>query len=79
MSTNAPAASSIIEKEGSDGDWLTLDAAMTRHIESALRRTRGRIEGADGAAALLAINPHTLRARMRKLGINWKRFRITPK
>jgi transcriptional regulator with GAF, ATPase, and Fis domain len=77
-SANVPFRSSIIEKDGrSDGDWLTLDAAMTQHIESALRRTRGRIEGADGAAALLAINPHTLRARMRKLGINWKRFRAT--
>ena len=78
-STNAPAVCSIVEKDlGNEADWLTLDAAMTRHIESALRRTRGRIEGAGGAAALLAINPHTLRARMRKLGISWKRFRITP-
>jgi len=56
-------------------DGLTLNATMTRHIESVLRRTRGRIEGPGGAAELLAINPHTLRARMRKLGINWGRFR----
>jgi hypothetical protein len=48
---------------------------MTRHIETALRRTRGRVEGPDGAAALLAINPHTLRSRMRKLGINWRSCR----
>jgi transcriptional regulator with GAF, ATPase, and Fis domain len=54
---------------------LTLDEAMSRHIESALVRTRGRIEGPDGAARLLAINPHTLRARMRKLGIRWRQFR----
>jgi hydrogenase-4 transcriptional activator len=79
-SANMLAGSSIVEKHGgSASDWLTLDAAMTRHIESALQRTRGRIEGADGAAELLAINPHTLRARMRKLGINWKRFRTMPK
>lgn len=58
-----------------NSELLTLDAAMIRHIESALRRTHGRIEGKDGAAALLAINPHTLRARMRKLGIHWGRFR----
>ncbi len=57
------------------GASLTLDAAMARHIEAALARTRGRIEGPDGAAALLAINPHTLRARMRKLGVQWQRFR----
>jgi transcriptional regulator with GAF, ATPase, and Fis domain len=34
-----------------------------------------RIEGARGAAALLDINPHTLRAKMRKLHIDWARFR----
>jgi hypothetical protein len=39
---------------------LTLDAAMSRHIEATLARTRGRIEGPQGAAALLAINPHSL-------------------
>jgi len=53
----------------------TLESAMARHIEAALARTRGRIEGPYGAAILLEINPHTLRARMRKLGIDWRRFR----
>jgi hypothetical protein len=48
---------------------------MKSHIESALAATRGRIEGGRGAAALLGINPHTLRARMRKLGVDWARFR----
>ena len=54
---------------------LPLDAAMKRHIESALSATGGRIEGPHGAAAVLEINPHTLRAGMRKLGIDWNRFR----
>jgi transcriptional regulator with GAF, ATPase, and Fis domain len=54
---------------------LTLDRAMARHIERALDATRGRIEGPSGAAARLGINPHTLRARMRKLGVEWSRFR----
>ena len=54
---------------------LTLDEAMARHIETALVHTEGQIEGRHGAAALLQINPHTLRARMRKLGIDWQRFR----
>jgi transcriptional regulator with GAF, ATPase, and Fis domain len=53
----------------------SLDAAMRRHIEAALTAVAGRIEGAHGAARLLEINPHTLRARMRKLGIDWKQFR----
>ena len=55
-----------------------LDAAVVRHIEQALARTRGRIEGPHGAAALLKINPNTLRGRMRKLGIDWRRFRSSP-
>jgi transcriptional regulator with GAF, ATPase, and Fis domain len=53
----------------------SLSAAMKEHIERALVATRGRIEGRGGAAALLGINPHTLRARMRKLQIEWSRFR----
>ncbi len=48
---------------------------MNEHIEAVLRATRGRIEGPYGAARPLAINPHTLRARMRKLGIDWQKFR----
>ena len=52
-----------------------LDDVIRRHIERALRETRGRIEGPFGAARLLRINPHTLRARMRKLKINWRGFR----
>jgi transcriptional regulator with GAF, ATPase, and Fis domain len=55
---------------------VPLDVAMRRHIEAALAATGGRIEGPRGAAALLEINPHTLRAPMRKLGIDWTRFRL---
>jgi transcriptional regulator with GAF, ATPase, and Fis domain len=54
---------------------LSLARAMSRHIELALRMCRGRIEGPSGAAARLGINPHTLRARMRKLGVSWREFR----
>jgi transcriptional regulator with GAF, ATPase, and Fis domain len=52
-----------------------LDDVIRRHIEAALRETHGRVEGRFGAARLLRINPHTLRARMRKLKINWQSFR----
>jgi len=54
---------------------LSLDAAMKKHIENVLAITHGRIEGRRGTAALLKINPHTLRARMRKLAIDWAKFR----
>ncbi|NOU26452.1 MAG: sigma-54-dependent Fis family transcriptional regulator [Polyangiaceae bacterium] len=57
--------------------FATLAAATRRHIEEALSRTRGRIEGPNGAAALLGLNPHTLRGKMRKLGVEWSRFRET--
>ncbi len=53
----------------------TLDEAMAAHIAHALHHTHGRIEGRFGAAGLLGINPHTLRARMRKLGVDWSRYR----
>ena len=52
-----------------------LDVVIKRHIETALTESQGRIEGPFGAARLLQINPHTLRARMRKLKINWGTFR----
>ncbi|MBX3414741.1 MAG: sigma-54-dependent Fis family transcriptional regulator [Pirellulales bacterium] len=55
--------------------FISLDEAMRRHIAHALAETNGRIEGPDGAAKLLDINPHTLRARMRKLGVDWKTYR----
>jgi transcriptional regulator with GAF, ATPase, and Fis domain len=54
---------------------LPLEVTMQQHIEAALAATNGRIEGPHGAARLLRINPHTLRGRMRKLGIAWQTFR----
>lgn len=54
---------------------VTLDDAMTQHIQRALVATGGRVEGPLGAASILGINPHTLRARMRKLGVQWDKFR----
>jgi transcriptional regulator with GAF, ATPase, and Fis domain len=59
------------------GSIATLNDAMAQHIEAALVQTHGRIEGPYGAAALLDINPHTLRARMRKLRVNWQQHRRT--
>jgi hydrogenase-4 transcriptional activator len=55
--------------------FATLDEAMRRHIEAALARCNGKIEGEHGAARLLAVHANTLRSRMHKLGIRWERFR----
>ncbi|HEU4882072.1 MAG TPA: sigma 54-interacting transcriptional regulator [Longimicrobium sp.] len=74
----APAAAASVAPVGagpSIPSIATLDEAMAEHVRRALAATRGRIEGPGGAAALLGINPHTLRARMRKLGVEWSRFR----
>lgn len=60
---------------GPAGRFTCLDDAIRRHIEAALHQTGGRVEGPRGAAALLQVNPHTLRARMRKLRIDWASFR----
>jgi transcriptional regulator with GAF, ATPase, and Fis domain len=57
------------------GQISSLSDAMRTHIEAALHATRGRVEGPRGAARLLEINPHTLRARMRKLKIDWAAYR----
>ena len=47
----------------------TLKEQERDHILAALQRTGGRVSGAHGAALLLDINPKTLDARMKKLGI----------
>ena len=53
----------------------SLENTTREAIEEVLRRTRGRIEGPFGAALLLGVNPSTLRSKMHRLGIQWRRFR----
>ena len=52
---------------------VTLEESERIHIRQALAATAGRLHGPDGAAALLGINPSTLRSRMKKLGITKQR------
>jgi formate hydrogenlyase transcriptional activator len=47
----------------------TLEEMERNQISRTLSDVRWRIEGKDGAAAILGLNPSTLRARMHKLGI----------
>jgi len=47
----------------------TLEETERNQILKILSETRWRIEGKDGAAAILGLHPSTLRARMHKLGI----------
>lgn len=54
---------------------LNLDAIVSQHITKILKMTNGKIHGNGGAAELLGVEPNTLRARMDKLGINYRRKR----
>lgn len=47
----------------------SLESLEREHILSVLEQTRWKIEGKQGAATLLGLNPSTLRGRMRKLDI----------
>jgi len=61
---NSPTAG---EQDG--GDCKALVDIERDHILQALEKTGWRIEGKKGAAAMLGLNPSTLRGRMRKDGI----------
>lgn len=54
-------------------DNLILDDVIAGHIRRVLDITGGKIHGPDGAAGLMAINPSTLRNKMKKLGIPFGR------
>ncbi len=54
---------------GNSVDQLQLDAVVASHIRHVLGMTGGKIHGPGGAGELLGVNPNTLRAKMRKLGI----------
>jgi DNA-binding NtrC family response regulator len=67
-STPAPAAPQT------PGD-KTIDDVQREHITAALAALHGRIDGQHGVAVRLGIHPSTLRAKMRKLNIDWRSFR----
>ena len=46
-----------------------LEAIEREHILKVLQKTRWKIDGNEGAAAILKLHPSTLRFRMKKLGI----------
>jgi transcriptional regulator with GAF, ATPase, and Fis domain len=56
-----------------DQELLPLDEVIARHIKRVLDRTGGKIHGPGGAGELLGINPNTLRYKMRKLSIPFRK------
>jgi formate hydrogenlyase transcriptional activator len=51
------------------GKTLTLEEMERQHIVDVLEQTSWRVSGEKGAAKILGLNPTTLEARMKKLGI----------
>jgi transcriptional regulator with GAF, ATPase, and Fis domain len=58
-----------------EGPPRTLDEIISDYIRHILVLTKGKIHGPGGAAELLGVNPTTLRSRMKKLHIPFKRSR----
>jgi transcriptional regulator with GAF, ATPase, and Fis domain len=61
------------EMNEADDGRLALHDVEAKHIRRVLAKTRGRINGKDGAAGILGINSGTLRHKLRKLGIPFGR------
>jgi DNA-binding NtrC family response regulator len=58
---------------GTAGPLLTLEEMTAQHIRRALELAEDKIHGPGGAGELLGLNPNTLRSKMRKLGIPFRR------
>lgn len=61
---------SVKRDRSAAGALRSLQDVETEHIERVLRTTNGVVAGEQGAAAILEMNPNTLRSRMKKLGIS---------
>ena len=53
--------------------FYSLDELNARYIRKILKHTRGKISGPNGASEILGVNVSTLRSRMKKLGISFRR------
>jgi transcriptional regulator with GAF, ATPase, and Fis domain len=66
-----------VAKDYPAGSVEPLDTVVAQHLTRALVAARGRIDGPRGAARLLGLNPSTLRAKLRKHGIDSGRYRLS--
>jgi len=66
----APLQLTRAHPEVAAGKLRTLEAVEREHITHTLDATNWQISGTKGAAAILGMNPNTLRSRMLKLGIS---------
>jgi transcriptional regulator with GAF, ATPase, and Fis domain len=70
-----PAPARIAEPKPETAPTTSFDDQARTIIEAALRRSLGRVDGPFGAARALGLNAQTLRSRMKKLGVDARRFR----
>jgi len=70
---NLPTHEESREVPNQNPETDNLDEITSRHIRRVLKKTNGKIHGSGGAAGLLGINASTLRNRMNKLKIVYKK------
>lgn len=66
-------SNTVADRESSPIFPMKLDEVIAKHIREVLTFTKGKIHGPGGAAELLGTNPTTLRWRLDKLGISYRR------
>ena len=74
MATPEPVAADLRARAAANetcdsGGSQSLQEIERSHIVAVLKQTRWRVDGPNGAAQALNLNPSTLRSRMKKLGI----------
>jgi len=75
LGPNSP-GDATLSPDFSEVPFPSMAQMMTRHIQNSLELSGGKIDGVGGAAELLHMNPSTLRARMKKLGIKISRIAL---
>jgi transcriptional regulator with GAF, ATPase, and Fis domain len=71
--TKPSATAKTVYPPAEEGPLPTMDQAAAALTRQALSRSGGRVGGPCGAAAMLGVNPSTLRKRMRRLGVPFGR------
>jgi formate hydrogenlyase transcriptional activator len=70
----APKAAAVTATTPGNGSVYSLEEMERQHFIAVLKKTRGVIEGPNGAARLLELKPSTTRFRIKKLGIRREEF-----
>lgn len=72
---DAPDAASNDRADNESATIEPLDTVIAAYLKRTLTRTRGRVDGEQGAACLLGLNPNTLRGKLRRYRIDPAKYR----